>query len=85
MRIRYFALTNATLSVALLATACGSATTPDCATLPPPTPEQIAVANQALLGEPIEVEVELENEMGTTECVLIGDRWLDHTDEAVED
>lgn len=58
--------------------ACGSS--PDCGTLPAPTAEQKAAAAQNVRGEAVEVEVELENEIGTAECVVQGNEWVDVTD-----
>lgn len=76
MRKRSIAVLAAMLTLSL--TACGS--TPDCGVLPPPTVEQKAASEQAVRGEGVEVEVELENDMGTTECVVEDGQWVDHTD-----
>ena len=64
----------------LALTGCGS---PDCSTLPAPTSAQKQAAREVVRSQAVEVEVELENSSGSTECVVDSDtgRWTDVDEE----
>lgn len=53
---------------------------PDCSLLGQPDPRLVAASEVVVAGEAVEVEAELENEVGTAECVVIDGRWVDTTD-----
>ena len=74
----------ATVSGVLLLTGASSCETPDCGSLPAPTSAQVQAAREVVRGEAVEVEVELENEVGTAECVVDSDTggWVNVTDDA---
>lgn len=78
IRPRYAAPVAALAVVLLSASSCES---PDCGTLPKPTAEQVAAAEQVVRGEAVEVEVELENDAGKSECVVEDGQWINATDD----
>jgi hypothetical protein len=76
MRIRRSAVIVAIVASAFTASACGTPN-PPCEQLPPPSQ-----AEQQASREGAEVEREVEGDYAEAECVVVGDRWVDQTDDA---
>lgn len=83
MRARVTALGAAAVVLLTTASSCDPV---DCNQLldKPPTAEQQAASEQVVMGEAVEVEVEVTDPKTDTdvECVVQGDRWVNVTDDA---